>query len=65
MSGIINDIEFKSAYKRVTSGMMYILAKLSNWDLKSNILRNIIKLRNQFINLCPEKCNPGKIPLCR
>ena len=42
---------------------MYIKAKLSNWHLKHNILWKIIVLHNRCINIFPEKCNLGQIPI--
>ena len=46
------------------SRIMYISAKFWNWHFKQNILGKMIVLRNRCINLCPEKCNLGQIPIC-
>ena len=43
---------------------MCFFDKLSIWDFKHNILDVTLMNRNQCINFCPEKCKPGKIPIC-
>ena len=52
---------FKSSYKWVKRGIMKISAK--KMDFSCNILGKMIFLHNWCINLCPEKCYLGQIPI--
>ena len=45
------------------SRIIYISAKLSSWHFKRNILRKMIVLDSQSINLFQEKCILSQIPI--
>ena len=55
---------FNRAYKWAKKGIIFVLGKSSYLDYKRNILGVRILFCKQYINLCPEKCQLCKLPIC-